>query len=79
MPALTINFIIVKSFMPALRSLPPILHCLAKKILIDRDQRSLNRFVKSNHRKTTVGEANPKKGFSLLGSIKIGLWCNGRR
>ncbi len=31
-------------------------------------------------RKPLIGEANRwKKGFNLLGSIKIGLWSNGRR
>lgn len=91
--------------------------CGRKKILNDRDRRSLKRLVRSNRRKTTVelramfnsesksistrtmrrelkglglnscvalrkpliSEANWKKGFNLLGSIKIGLWSNGRR
>ena len=30
-------------------------------------------------RKPLIGEANLKKSFSLLRSIKIGLWSNGRR
>lgn len=27
----------------------------------------------------TLSEANLKKGFNLLGSIKIGLWSDGKR